>query len=108
MADTIMVQRANVILEISEQEQDKYLAQGYDILDDSGNVVKKSIPTDIGRLRVAYHEALEEIEKLKAEVEKLTAQVKEKESEAVQVKEKEPEAEPSKPKRKSTKTKTEE
>ena len=98
MTDTIMVQRANVILEISEQEQDKYLAQGYDILDDFGNVVKKSIPTDFGKLRVAYHEALEEIEKLKAEVKKLTAQVKEKE----------PEAEPSKPKRKSTKAKTEE
>lgn len=70
------VRRANVVLTVTENEMEKYLARGFTILDDSGKVIKKPIPNDVNALRKAYIEHEAEIAKLKAKIEQLEAQTK--------------------------------
>lgn len=67
--------KANKVYSISESEKKHYIAQGYDILDDEGNI------TDYGAGKsVSYEEyrkVKEENEKLKKANEKLKAENKE-------------------------------
>ena len=70
------VQRANVILEVKEEQVQRYVDNGYDVLDDSGNVVKKSIPRDVRTLQMAYVEQKQQIERMQAEIDALQAEVK--------------------------------
>lgn len=67
-----IVQRANVVLRISDDAVDKYLANGYDLLDSEGKtVVKKGVKESY---TLAEYKALqEENERLKAELEALKA-----------------------------------
>lgn len=71
MDDKITVQRANVILQISPQQVDYYLNQGYDIINAKGEVVQASVPKDVGTLQKAYVDHLKEIEELKNKIKKL-------------------------------------
>lgn len=66
--NVVTVQRANVVLEISESLVDRYVDQGYNVIDAEGNVIKASIPKDVGALQKAYVDHLQEIEKLKVEI----------------------------------------
>lgn len=50
----VTVQKANVVMDIKESEVDRYLDLGYDIIDHKGNIIKKSIPTDLNTLRAEY------------------------------------------------------
>jgi len=72
------VRRANVVLTIKEEQVQRYVDQGYDVINENGDVIKKSVPKDIGTLTKAYHDHLAEIDKLKAEIATLKAQQKEK------------------------------
>lgn len=67
----VTVQRANVVLQISEALVDRYVDQGYNVIDANGNVIKASIPRDLGTLQKAYVDHLQEIEALKKEIEQL-------------------------------------
>lgn len=67
----VTVQRANVILTVSEQQVDYYLSQGYNVIDEHGNVIKASMPKDLGTLQKAYADHVAEIEALKEEIRKL-------------------------------------
>ena len=67
----VTVQRANVVLQISEALVDRYIDQGYDVIDANGNVIKASIPRDLGTLQRAYVDQLQEIDALKKEIERL-------------------------------------
>ena len=67
----VTVQRANVVLQISEALVDRYIDQGYDVIDANGNVIKASIPRDLGTLQKAYVDHLQEIDALKKEIEQL-------------------------------------
>lgn len=67
----IRVKRANAILRVPEEQADRYLADGYDVIDDDGNILKESIPNDINGLRIAYDRHVKEIAELKAELAKL-------------------------------------
>lgn len=71
---TVKVQRANVILQISEDSVNRYLDQGYNVIDASGKVIKESVPNDIGALRKAYVEYKKKIDELQKIIEELTAQ----------------------------------
>lgn len=71
MDDKITVQRANVILQISPQQVDYYLNQGYNVINAKGEVVQASVPKDVGTLQKAYVEHLQEIEELKDKIKKL-------------------------------------
>ena len=68
---TVTVQRANVVLRVPEEWLDRYVDQGYDVIDDNGNVIKASIPKDLGTLQKAYIEHTQEIEELKRTIEEL-------------------------------------
>lgn len=83
MANTndVMVQRANVILSVSEDQLDYYMNQGYNLIDEQGNIIKSSVPRDLGMLQKAYIDHKAEIERLKAEIVKLQKQRKSKNSE---------------------------
>ena len=72
---TIMVRQANVILEIDEADKQYYLDTGFDIIDEYGNVLVKSIPNDLRTLKAAYTEHTEEIKRLKAEIDSLRAEL---------------------------------
>ena len=78
MQKEIRVRKANKILRVSENEVAKYIADGYDVIDNMGSVVQKSVPHDPNVLRAEFInnqatiKALkEEIEALKNEIQKL-------------------------------------
>ena len=72
----VLMQRANVLLDVEDAEVDRYLAKGYNLVDNAGNIVKEAKPHDVTALTAAYVKHEQEIAQLKAENEKLTAQVK--------------------------------
>ena len=72
------VQRGNVFLTVSDNELEKYMAKGFSVVDEMGNVIKQSFPTELRQLQKAWSEHVEiikqkdeEIARLKAEIEKL-------------------------------------
>ena len=46
-----IVKKANVVLEIEDEEIEKYFEKGFSVLDDSGKVIKESIPTEVAELQ---------------------------------------------------------
>jgi len=68
-----LVQKANVILEVDEEALPRFVDNGFDVLGDNGEVVKKAIPHDPAALRKALIEALQTIDNLKAEIASLKA-----------------------------------
>lgn len=71
MDEKVLVQRANVVLQISPQQVDYYLNQGYNVIDEKGNVIQASVPRNLGELQKAYIDHVAEIESLKEEIRKL-------------------------------------
>ena len=70
----VEVERGNVVLKIPEDTVQRYIDRGFSLLDENGNVIKTSIPNDVGTLQKAFVEQSEEIKKLKAELAKLKEQ----------------------------------
>jgi regulator of replication initiation timing len=71
------VQRANVILEVADDDIQYYYQKGYNQIDEkTGKVILEAIPTDISVLRAKYMEHLKEIKELQAENEDLKKQLK--------------------------------
>lgn len=71
-----LVQRGNVYLTIPEDDIKKYMAKGYNVIDEkTGKVIRQSIPTELGDLQKAYSEHVEIIKNLTAEVERLKAEL---------------------------------
>ena len=73
----IKVQRANVVLDIAEDQLDYYMNQGYSVIDKAGNVIKASVPRELGTLQKAYVDNTKKIEDLEAEKVELLKQIKE-------------------------------
>jgi uncharacterized small protein (DUF1192 family) len=69
------VERGNVVLMVKDHEVQHYLNLGYNLTDDAGNVLKRSIPTNIGELQTAYLEHTKKIAELEDTIAKLTAQL---------------------------------
>ena len=67
--------RGNKVLRIEEYNIRKYVEQGYNIIGGAGEVLQSAVPTDINVLKKAYTQHVEEISKLKAEVEALKAEL---------------------------------
>lgn len=68
---TITVQRANVILDVPEEWLDRYLDEGYSVIDAKGNIIRSAIPKDVGILQKAYLEHTQRIKELEEEIEQL-------------------------------------
>ena len=76
MSDKIIVRRANVLLEVPQDQQDEYLAKGFDVLDSKGKVVVEATMTnDISTLRKKLAEAQEKIKVLAAENKRLNEEL---------------------------------
>lgn len=76
MDERITVQRANVVLQISPQQVDYYLSQGYNVINEKGDVIQASIPKDLGTLQKAFVENGKTIETLQAEIADLKKKLK--------------------------------
>ena len=61
--------KRNKVYTVNETTKDSYLAQGYDIADDSGNVIERSPQSTVKYSE--YAAVVEENKKLKAENKKL-------------------------------------
>ena len=71
MDNKVLVQRANVVLSVSPQQLDYYMTQGYDVINEQGEIVQASVPRDLGTLQKAFLEHTAKIEELEAEIQKL-------------------------------------
>lgn len=69
------VEKGNVVLTVKDDETERYLELGYNVVDDSGNVIRECVPADVGALRVAYTAHRMEIKALKKQIEALKAQI---------------------------------
>jgi hypothetical protein len=68
------VQRGNVVLRVEEFEVKRYLQLGYNLVDESGNVLKEAIPHDFSTLQRYYLEQTAKIAELEDTIAKLTAE----------------------------------
>lgn len=70
-----IVERGNVVLEVADDDVDRYINKGYSLTDGHGNVLRRAIPRDVGELQhlVVKYEA--EIKELKKQLEEQTASV---------------------------------
>jgi hypothetical protein len=76
----VAVQRYNVILEVDDEELDKYMSLGYNQIDiNTGEILHEAIPTDINVLKLKYQEHKERIAELEKQVKDLTAKLKKRE-----------------------------
>lgn len=72
--DTITVRRGGSYLTVPAVTADTYLAKGYDIVDEAGNVLQASVPNDLNVLKIAYKQHIAEIKALKARIAELESQ----------------------------------
>ncbi len=72
---TIQVRRANVILEVPDEQKDEYLAKGFDVIGPNGKVIEKSIPNDPNSLKKAYTELSDKVKALEEENRQLKEQL---------------------------------
>ena len=71
-----LVRNANVLLEIEEDEVEKYLGKGYSLLDENGNVVKSKLPTEVAELQKLCIDKDKIIANQKTQIEALQAEIK--------------------------------
>lgn len=71
MKDTIIVKRANVVLDISPDQKDYYLNQGYSVVDDKGNIVEDTKIQTVESLNRRIKELQKIIDDKDAEIAKL-------------------------------------
>ena len=94
----VRVQRANVVLQVPEEQIKEYLAKGFDVLGNDGQVVQASVPNDVNLLKQKYVEFSNRIKALEDEVASLKAKKTSTKSEVTTEE---------KPKRKTTRAKKE-
>ena len=85
-----IVQRANVVLKVRDEEVDKYLARGFSLLNENGEVIRSATPNDLATFKEAYIRQSKEIEDLNLQIEELKAELekaRQKKSKAKQVEE---------------------
>ena len=75
--ETVKVQRANVVLRINADQVERFLAQGYNVLDDSNKIVMEAVPHDTSELRRCYIEHKKTIAEQELEIENLKNKIKE-------------------------------
>lgn len=83
---TYIARRANKILKITDDAVDRYLAQGYNITDEQGNLIKKGTPHDTNQLTAEFKKQEAEIAGLKNENDALRAEVKALKAEIIKIK----------------------
>lgn len=64
----IRVRKGNKILKISEDAIDRYMSQGYSVIDEAGAVINKATPVDTTILKMEYLKMSDEIDSLKSTI----------------------------------------
>lgn len=78
MSNVITVRRANVLLDVPEEQKEEYLSKGFDVIDKDGKVLTAATMTnDVNTLHKKLAEAQEQIKILKAENERLNKELDE-------------------------------
>lgn len=77
----IIVKKQNKELTITESQKDSYLALGYSVIDDEGNVKEAGNATEYADLKLENNTLKSENTKLKADNDKLKAKAKSLEAE---------------------------
>ena len=72
----LRVKKGNIELKIDETMKDSYLATGYSLIDDKGNMLEKGKATGIEELREENTTLKLEVDKLNKEIEKLNKELK--------------------------------
>lgn len=70
------VQRANVVLEVSEDAVERMLDMGYNRINESGTIIQRGTAKDYTSLSVLYQEALDENAELREQIKKLEKKLK--------------------------------
>lgn len=70
------VQRANVVLEVSEDAVERMLDMGYNRINENGTIIQRGTAKDYASLSVLYQEALDENAELKEQIKKLEKKLK--------------------------------
>lgn len=58
----IKISKGNVVLDVKEDFLQTYLNQGYNVVDDRGNVIQRGNPNDVQSLKIALTEANKKID----------------------------------------------
>ena len=80
MGDKLTVMRANIVLDISPDEKEYYIGQGYSVIDDSGEIIEKGMSSDVGELQIEVLALREEVENLKQKLAKAETKTTKKQS----------------------------
>ena len=70
-----LIRRANVELSVADDMLQHYLNQGYNEIDNKGNIINSGTPNNFTDLKRAYSELKKENTELKEKVDVLTKQV---------------------------------
>ena len=73
----LYAEKGNKVKEIDESMIESCVEQGYKIVDERGNLIKDTIPTDLPTLKLAYKKHEQTISDLKAKIEALESEVQE-------------------------------
>ena len=74
----VRIERGNVVLYVKEHEVPHYLSTGFNVTDDSGNIIQSAVPNNVGTLQRIYIEQTKKIADLEAQIEELTKKLAEK------------------------------
>lgn len=69
------IRRANVLLDVKDDEVGYYLNLGYDLLDDKGQVMQSAIPNDLHTLQKHYVDSNKKIAELETAIANLKAEL---------------------------------
>lgn len=72
----LTVKRANIVLDISSEDKEYYMQQGYSVIDESGNIVEKALSSDVGQLQLEVTQLSAQLQNLKGEIAKKDAEIK--------------------------------
>lgn len=82
------VQRANVILTVTDNELDYYVSKGFNVIDKDGNIIKRATLNDVPSLKEAMIRLTAENDKLKADIEQYSQQFEDMENHIRELEEK--------------------
>lgn len=71
----LYAKKSNRVQHIQESDIQRYLNQGYDIVDAKGNVIIETMPDNVAGLQTAFKRHIEEISKLKNTISGFEAQM---------------------------------
>lgn len=69
--EAVLMKKGGSFLRVPQGAVSRYMAKGYDVVDENGNILEASIPNDLVTLRAAYQNHLNEIAALKKRIEEL-------------------------------------